>query len=112
MNTETYLNDVLQSQNLADDSEELKDLQKHRADVERLLRTEFEGASPTIRYGGSRAKGTMNREEYDLDIICYVPHDNDSAGASLEEIYNNAYKALNKKYFVSPKTSALRLQSK
>jgi hypothetical protein len=112
MNTETYLNEVLQLQNLADDSQELKDLQEHRADVERLLRAELKGASPTIRFGGSRAKGTMNKEEYDLDIICYVPHDNDAAGASLEEIYNNTYEALNKEYFVSRKNSALRLQSK
>ena len=54
---------------LADDSEELKTLQERRAEVEKVLRDHFEDCSPTIRYGGSKAKGTMIKEAYDLDII-------------------------------------------
>lgn len=54
----------------------------------------------------------MIKESYDLDIICYFEHDDDKAGESLEEIYNNVKIALEDKYFVEPKTSALRIKSK
>jgi hypothetical protein len=112
MTTSEYLNEVLESQELDDDSKELKELQEHRADVEKLLRDEFEDCSPTIRYGGSKAKGTLIRDLYDLDIICYFPSDDTAAGESLEDIYNNVKDALAKEYYVTPKTSALRLKSK
>jgi hypothetical protein len=112
MTTNEYLSEVLKSQNLDDGSKELKELQMHRADVEKLLRDKFEDSSPTIRYGGSRAKGTLILESYDLDIICYFPSKDISAGESLEDIYNNVRKALEEKYYVTPKTSALRLKSK
>jgi len=111
MTPNEYLKTVLELQKLADDSDEMKELQAHRADVEKLLRNEFATSSPTIRYGGSKAKGTLIKESYDLDIICYFPHDDTAAGGSLEEIYNNVSRALAKKYLVSPKTSALRLKS-
>jgi hypothetical protein len=52
----------------------------------------------------------MIRESYDLDIICYFPHDDTAAGETLEDIYNNVRSALEKKYLVEPKTSALRLK--
>jgi len=112
MTTKEYLDDVLKSQRLSDDSKELKDLQNHRVDVEKLLRAEFEKSSPTIRYGGSKAKGTLIKEAYDLDVICYFPNDDTSAGETLEDIYSNVCKALEKNYFVFRKNSALRLQSK
>lgn len=112
MTTNEYLNQVLESQNLGDDSEELKQLQAHRADVEELLRAKFKDSFPTIRYGGSKAKGTLIRDYYDLDIICYFPSGDVSAGESLEDIYKNVQKALESKYLVTPKTSALRLKSK
>jgi hypothetical protein len=110
MTTNEYLEAVLKAQTLADESDEIKALQKHRAEVEALLRDHFHDCSPTIRYGGSKAKGTMIRESYDLDIICYFPHDDTAAGATLEEIYTNVRKALEKDYLVEPKTSALRLK--
>lgn len=112
MKTNEYLDQVLASQELADDSKEIKELQEHRAEVEDLLRKEFQNCSPTIRYGGSKAKNTMILMSYDLDIICYFPSDDTAAGDSLEDIYNNVKKALEVKYFVTPKTSALRLKSK
>lgn len=112
MTTNEYLQSVLQSQDLPDDSDELKELQTHRKDVDDLLRKEFADSSPTIRYGGSRAKGTLIREFYDLDIICYFPHDDTAAGETLEDIYNNVEKALSPVYYVEKKTSALRLKSK
>jgi hypothetical protein len=110
MDKEKYLQKILQSQTLSPDSEELKALQGHRADVEALIRKHFDKSSPTIRYGGSKAKGTMISEAYDLDIIVYFPNDDSSAGETLEDIYNNVRKALSAKYLVQPKQSALRLQ--
>src|SRR5438094_110137 len=112
MTTKDYLTKVLVSQTLADDSDELQALQERRAAVEQLLRDRFKDSSPTIRYGGSKAKGTMIREAYDLDIVCYFPHDDASAGEALEDIYNNVRTALATAYFVEPKSSALRLKDR
>lgn len=112
MTTIEYLEKVLADQKLEDDSEELKELQQHRKDVEEILRDGFPESSPTIRYGGSKAKGTLIREAYDLDIACYFPHDDTSSGANLKEIYDNVNAKLAEKYYVNPKTSALRLRSK
>lgn len=112
MTPNDYLTKVLAAQTLAEDSDELKALQKRRAEVEQLLRTHFDESSPTIRYGGSKAKGTMIREAYDLDIICYLPHNDTGAGETLEDIYNNARKALEEEYLVEPKASALRLKDR
>jgi hypothetical protein len=110
-NTE-YLETVLKNQDLKDDSPELKDLQKERANVEKLLRAGFPDCSPTIRYGGSKAKNTIIKENYDLDIASYFPHDDTSAGATLKDIYDNAEKALAGEYNVVRKRTALRLRSK
>jgi len=110
MTTNSYLSKVLAVQTLGDDSDELKALQERRVEVEKFLREHFAGSVPTIRYGGSKAKGTMIRESYDLDIVCYFPHDDTVAGETLEDIYANAQNALEKKYLVEPKASALRLK--
>jgi tRNA nucleotidyltransferase (CCA-adding enzyme) len=110
MTVTEYLEAVLKVQTLAEYSEELEALRKHRAEVEAVLREHFADCSPTIRYGGSKAKGTMIRESYDLDIICYFPHDDTAAGATLEDIYTNTRLALQENYLVEPKTSALRLK--
>ncbi len=112
MTDQEYLEEVLEGQDLGDDSQEMKDLRAHRRDVEALLTDKFSSSSPTIRYGGSKAKGTMVKEYYDLDIVCYFPHDDTDAGDTLEEIYNNVRDALKEKYDVREKTSALRLRSK
>ena len=60
MIADEYLYEVLDSQALGDDSDEIKALQKHRAEVETVLCDHFKDSSPTIRYAGSKAKGTMN----------------------------------------------------
>ena len=112
MNANEYLKKVLQSQDLADDSKEMQELQSHRKDVEELIRNGFGDSAPTIRYGGSRAKGTLIRESYDLDIICYFPHDDTGAGKTLEEIYQEARNVLSDDYYVEDKTSSLRLKAK
>jgi len=106
-----YLYDVLKSQNLDSDGPEMKALQKERKKVEDILRKKF-GYSATIKYGGSKAKGTMDKEAYDLDIIQYFPRDDDSAGETLEEVYNNTRDALSEDYLVEHKGSALRLTDK
>ena len=110
MTADEYLSEVLASQALGDDSEELKALQTHRSDVEKLIRDNFKNTALTIRYAGSKAKGTMNKESYDLDIVSYVASGDNTAGETLENIYENHKKALGKKYIVEPKGSALRIK--
>jgi len=110
MTDNEYLKKTLTAQTLAADSDEMKTLKQHREEVETLLREKFEASSPTIRYGGSKAKGTMIKEAYDLDVICYFAHDDDTAGENLKEIYHNVKEALQAKYNVVEKPSALRLR--
>jgi len=107
-----YLDAILKSQTLADDSDELKALRARREAVDRLLLNGFPDSTPTLRYAGSKAKGTMIKESYDLDITCYFGRDDTKAGATLKEIYDNAATVLEKDYFVERKPSALRLRSK
>jgi hypothetical protein len=107
--SDEYLKSVLEAQRVGNDSSEMKDLQEARKDVEELLRAEFDECAPTIRYGGSKAKGTMNLEEYDLDIITYFPREDTKAGKTIKEIYENVQKALLKNYRVTAKTTALRV---
>lgn len=111
MSANDCLYHILASQALGDESDEVKALQKHRADVEKLLCDHFKDSSPTIRYAGSKAKGTMNRESYDLDIICYFGSGDTSAGDTLQDVYQNTQRALGKKYLIEQKGSALRLKS-
>lgn len=112
MSDKEYLEDILASQTLDPDGQEMKDLRSRRADVEKLLREKFKECSPTIRYGGSKAKGTMIREAYDLDMTCYFGRDDDGAGETLQEIYENVEAALADDYLITRKPSALRLKSR
>lgn len=104
-----YLMDVLGSQTLADDSREMKDLRHQRDLVGTLLKDAFPTA--IIRYGGSKAKGTLIKEAYDLDLVCYFPHAETEAGASLKDLYESVSKKLSEKYLIQGKTSAIRLLS-
>ncbi len=110
MGTREYLQAVLKSQTLAKDNQELNNLRRHRAEVEDVIRMDFEKCAPTIRYGGSKAKGTMIRESYDLDIVSYFSCGDTAAGETLEDIYRNMQTTLSRKYLVEPKASALRLK--
>src|SRR5579859_2029194 len=101
MTPNEYLLKILDEQTLAEDGDELKQLRTRRQEVEDHLRVDF-GSSPTIRYGGSKSKGTMIKEAYDLDVICYFPRDDDDAGGNLETIFDNVKKSLSKKYIVVP----------
>ena len=112
MKPQQYLEEVLKRESLSEDSDEIKAIRAERAEVEKLLRKNFEESKPTIRYAGSHAKGTMIRDSFDLDVASYFTHDDTKAGETLEEIYGNVKKALETKYLVVPKTSALRLESR
>jgi hypothetical protein len=111
MTPDEYLAAVLDSQKLKDDSDEMKKLRQHRDDVETLLRQAFSDCTPTIRYGGSKAKGTMVKNAYDLDVICYFDRADDGCGDTLREIYFNVRDALKNDYLVEEKPSAIRLRS-
>jgi hypothetical protein len=110
MTTDEYLQTILRQQTLAEGGAELTALRARRDEVEKLLRESFKDGSPAIRYGGSIAKGTMIREAYDLDMTCYYGHEDASAGGTLKEIYESVERALQAKYLVERKPSALRLK--
>lgn len=106
------LNTILSAQQIPQEGREMYELQDHRENVEQTIRSAFPGANPTIRYGGSKAKGTMIKESYDLDIIVYAQHDDNTLGNTLPEIYDNTARALSGNYYIEPKTAALRLFAK
>lgn len=110
MDPNDYLAKILDLQTFADNDPELEELRKRRQEVEGLLRDRFSQAGPSIRWGGSMAKGTMIREAYDGDMTCYFPHDEIEAGGTLEGIYESVASCLGQKYEVERKTSALRVK--
>lgn len=112
MNTNQYLQEILADQRLSSDSDAMTALREHRDAVEGLLKRTFGNSSPTIRYGGSFAKGTLIRESYDLDLVCYFPSGETGAGDTLADIFDSVRTALAEAYYVDPKTSALRLAAK
>lgn len=112
MTDNEYLAKKLDEQTLKEGSAELKDLNKRGNEVKTLLEKHFSDSDPTIKYGGSKAKGTMIKEAYDLDIISYFPRDDEEAGKTLKEIYEETEKALQETYRVERKPSALRLRDK
>jgi len=109
MDIDKYLDDVLKSQTLDEDGAEMKALRKRRDEIEKLLREKFP-SNPSIGYAGSAKKGTMILESYDLDITCYFKPDDTQAGGSLKDIFKNVRAALQGKYTVETKASALRLK--
>lgn len=111
MTNNEYLNEILESQTLDDDGDELKLLRRRRNDVDKLLRKKY-GSSPSIRYGGSKAKGTMIKDSYDLDVICYFDNDDTTAGETLQEIYEAVAETCEDDYYVERKPSAVRLKCK
>jgi hypothetical protein len=111
MSDQEYLEAILADQTLEEGGEELKALRAHRKDVEDLLRAKVGLGGPSIRYGGSYKKGTMNRDSYDLDMTCYFGREDTVAGTTLKEIYENVEEALREKYWTERKGSAIRLRS-
>lgn len=112
MNANDYLKKLLASEELATDGKELADMDKHKDEVSKLLEKAFTKSTPIIKFGGSRAKNTMNKSSYDLDISIRFDRDDAVPGDTLEEIFENVFDVLSDKYFVDKKCSALRLKSK
>ena len=100
MSPTNYLREVLHVQQVQPDGAEMKALRSARADIQALIEQSFSDCSPTIRYGGSKMKNTMNLEDYDLDIISYFPRTATRAGGTIEDIYCNVADALRTKYEV------------
>ena len=107
-----YLKDILKSQDLADDSPELKDLQKERANVEKLLRAAFPTARRRSAMVDRRPRTPSSRKTTTSTSRRYFPHDDTSAGETLKDIYDNTEKALAGEYNIVRKRTALRLRSK
>jgi len=107
-----FLKKVLSDQDVKENDTEVSELREERKNVESKINAVYATAKKTIRYGGSYAKDTMIKSNYDLDIICYFHKDENSAGSTLEEIYSNVKSSLEEDYYVDPKRSALRLKNK
>lgn len=107
-----YLQRLLASEELKEGCDEIIALDSEREEVDRVLKEAFPNSYPTFTHGGSRAKGTMIREDYDLDEVCYFGNADTAPGETLEEIYANVAAALETSYMVVRKRSALRLRSK
>lgn len=112
MNGSDYLHSLLESQELNEGCDELVALDTERDRVDELLRAAYPGSNLMFTHGGSRAKGTMIREDYDLDEVCYFENDDTAAGETLEEIYENVAAVLQKTYNIRRKRSAQRLCDK
>lgn len=107
----TLLKDILAAQRIRRGDPEHARLRSLRSQVESCLREAF-GTRPKIKYAGSRAKNTMIRSAFDLDLTCYFDAGDDTAGTSLEEIYQNTQRALSSSFYVTARRSALRLTPK
>ena len=107
-----YLEDLLASQRLGETSEEWKALDAEAEKVEGILRAAYPKSVLMFTHGGSRAKRTMIREDYDLDEVNYFQNEDTAPGETLEDIYENVAGVLAKHYNVRRKRSALRLSMK
>lgn len=108
MDNEQYLQSLLKEKKVGNDSTIAEELTQRRAEIEGILLTNFSDPSPKIRYGGSKIKGTMIKDAYDLDITCYFPATDER---SLEQIYDDVRDALSQAgYLPEEKTSAIRVK--
>jgi hypothetical protein len=107
-----YLEDLLASQRLDETSDEWKALDAEAVKIEGILRSAYPNSVLMFTHGGSRAKHTMIREDYDLDEVNYFQNADTAAGETLEEIYESVAGVLAKHYTVRRKRSALRLSMK
>lgn len=106
-----YLIAVLREHSISRDSPEVERIRAVREDIRTILRSEY-GSVPTLNEGGSKAKGTMIRDSYDLDLFCHFPEGDSTAGQSLEAIYHDVYATLSGEFFVEPGRSALKVHTR
>ncbi len=107
-----YLDAVLRDQTLVPGGPELTELHRQREHVESVIAQKLGHACPTVRWGGSKAKNTMIKDAYDLDLPTYFDCDERGAGESLEEIYNTVADAMVDDYYIERRRSAIRLRKK
>ena len=112
MSGNKYLNDLLNSQKLDSSSSEWGILDDEAAKIEGIIRQAYPDSRLMFTHGGSRAKGTIIREDYDLDEVAYFENEDTAPGETLEEIYENIATLLAKHYTVRRKRSALRLSKR
>lgn len=110
MKPDDYLKAILEEQTFSRDAPELEDLRSWRMRIQDVLEKSF--STPSIRWAGSMAKGTMIREAYDGDMTCYFPRDENEAGETLEEIYDSVARVLKAEFEVERKKSALRIKDR
>lgn len=100
MDSQTYLRNLLDQQDLTKTEEDL--LRSLRERVESVV-GRLSG-SPRFYYAGSYGKKTIIRENYDLDVVVYWPRD---CGYTLKDISNAVGAELQKEWrYVNPKTVA------
>jgi hypothetical protein len=112
MSGNDYLKDLLASQSLDEDSAECRALDAEAARIEAIVRQAYPRSRLMFTHGGSWAKGTMIREDHDLDDVTYFENSDSAPGETLEQIYENVAAQLGKHYTVRRKRSALRLSRK
>lgn len=112
MNKLTYLDSILAGQEISDEADIMKALQDEKNKVEELILKEFKDCNPIIKIAGSHAKGDAILESFDLDVCSYFCSDESGCGETLEDIFNNMVKCLEKEYHVVIKPTAIRLQNK
>lgn len=105
MTINDYLKDLLEDQNISENDKEYSLLEEHKSEITDYLRNKF-GSDPIIKYAGSKAKGTMLKESYDLDIVCYFPY---TDSRSLKDIHKDVYEYLEKEYKLEKRSSAIRI---
>lgn len=110
METKEYLEAILEQESLKEKGPELNALREERTKVEKLISSAFEDCAPAIKYGGSKAKGTMVKSGYDLDLTIYFNHDDTECGETLKDIYENVQSALSDEYHTVPKNASIRLE--
>ena len=87
-------------------------MQTNRVEVEKVLRAAFPAASATIRYGGSKAKGTLIREFMTSTSRSTSPTATTRPARRSRPSSRTSHNALARYYFLEPRTSALRLRSR
>lgn len=112
MSGTSFLESLLASQALHDGCTELEALDVVRDEVERLINEAYPNSSIHFTHGGSRAKGTMVKDDHDLDLVVYFDNEDTAAGETLEEIYEGIATLLEGSFVVKRKRSALRLRGK
>jgi len=109
MTKKQSLAEIIQSERLAQDSPEMQTIIESRNEIQRLIQSEYGHNEISIRYGGSKAKGTILLREHDSDLLVYFHRNNESAGSTLSEIYHAIKETLETQYHTEPGTTSLRV---